>query len=247
MPVRISALALAALLSLATGVSAQSVEVEPPRATVGLSFLVGEPVDEFSDYVDAAFGGELLGRYPLDPRGLVSLRADLGIMVYGHESKRVCIGGTCRIQGRLNTSNNIFFGGLGPELGVPLGFARPYANAFLGFGYFNTSSSLEDLGGGEDLFNTENFGDGTFSWGLGGGVEIRLGGSRTPVALNLGARYHRHGVMEYLTEGDIVDLPDGSVELYPNRSEANLITYRLGITIGIPRGVGENQSLSWLR
>ena len=37
--------------------------------------------------------------------------------------------------------------------------------------------------------------------------------------------------MEYLTEGDIVDHADGSITLYPNRSEANFITYHFGVTI----------------
>ncbi|MFH1763272.1 MAG: hypothetical protein ABIF09_03675, partial [Gemmatimonadota bacterium] len=102
--------------------------------------------------------------------------------------------------------------------------------------YFNTSSSLEDLWGEEDMFQTENFGDGGFSWGLGGGLEWKVKGGRTPIDLNFGARYHHHGVMEYLTEGDIVDNADGSITMYPVVSEANLMTYHLGLTVGIPRG-----------
>ncbi len=73
-------------------------------------------------------------------------------------------------------------------------------------------------------------------------MESGVSRGRTPVALDLGARYHRNGVMEYLTEGDIEDNPDGSITLYPNRSEANYIAYRLGISIGIPRG-GEDDGL----
>ena len=41
--------------------------------------------------------------------------------------------------------------------------------------------------------------------------------------------------MTYLTEGDIQDNPDGSITLFPVVSEANLVSYRLGVTIGIPR------------
>ncbi len=238
---RFFALALACSFAFPPGARAQVGPPDLALPSVGLNFLVGEPDGEFANYVDHAFGGELTGRLPVGPSGLVSLRADLGVLVYGYESKRVCIGGTCRIQARLETSNNIFYGGVGPELAVPLGWARPYMNAFLGFGYFNTSSSLEDRLGGEDLFTTENFGDGTFAWGLGWGMEVNVHRGRVPIALNFGARYHEHGVMEYLTEGDIVDNPDGSITLYPNRSEANLVSYRVGVTVGIPRGRGEDQ------
>ena len=234
---RATALALASLLFLSAGLSAQLRRYEAPRVSLGINFLAAEPTGEFADFIDAGFGAEFMARVPLDPRGLLSLRGDLGFLIYGHESKRVCLEGVgCRIEARLNTSNNIFFGGIGPELGLPLGWARPYVNAFMGFSYFATTSSLEDLWGGEDFLDTQNFGDGTFSWGLGWGMEVDVSRGRVPIAINLGARYQENGVMEYLTEGDIVDHADGSVTLYPNISEANLISYRFGVTIGIPRG-----------
>ena len=234
---RATALALAGLLFLSSSLSAQLPRYEVPRATLGINFLAAEPTGDFANYIDAGFGAEFMGRVPLDSRGLLSLRGDLGFLIYGHESKRVCLAGVgCRVEARLQTSNSIFSGGIGPELGLPLGWARPYVNAFVGFSYFATTSSLEDLWGGEDFLETQNFGDGTFSWGMGWGMEVDVSRGRLPVAINFGARYLENGLMEYLTEGDIVDHSDGSVSLYPNLSEANLISYRLGVTIGIPRG-----------
>jgi hypothetical protein len=204
---------------------------------------VGDPLGEFSYHVDAGYGAEFYGRIPLEPQGLVSLRADLGFLIYGYESERVCFEGVgCRVQARLQTTNNIFFGGIGPELALPLSWVRPYVNASLGFGYFNTTSSLESLWGEEDLFSTENLGDGAFSLGVGWGLEMNVRRGRMPVDINLGARYHRNGVMRYLTEGDILDNPDGSITLFPVVSEANLISYRIGVTIGIPRGRQEEDS-----
>jgi len=147
----------------------------------------------------------------------------------------------CRVQARLQTTNNIFFGGIGPELAMPFSRARPYVNALLGFSYFNTSSSLEDLWGGESSFNTENYGDGTFSWGVGGGLDVNLKRGRAPIDLNLGFRYHENGRVKYLTEGDIVDNPDGSITLYPVFSDAKLISYHLGVSVGIPRGGDQNR------
>jgi hypothetical protein len=207
-----------------------------------MSFLVGQPTGDFSRFVGTGYGAEFFGRYPLEPQGLVSLRADLGFLIYGYESSRVCFDGIgCRVQGRLQTSNGIFFGGIGPELALPLDRVRPYVNTILGFGYFSTTSSLESLWGVENDLVTENLGDGTFSWAIGGGVEVNVKAGRTPIDLNLGVRYHENGVVKYLREGDIVDHPDGSVTLFPIVSEANLISFRIGLTVGISRGGGPQQ------
>ncbi|MCJ7626837.1 MAG: hypothetical protein MUO50_00470, partial [Longimicrobiales bacterium] len=230
-------LACVSMLLMVMPLSAQEGWFPPPKAHVGMNLIVGDPVGEFEQFVGASLGADFFGRLPMDPRGVLSLRADMGFLIYGHESQRVCIQGIgCRIQARLQTDNGIFFGGIGPELAIPSRYFRPYVHAFMGFAYFNTSSSLEDLWGEEDMFQTENFGDGGFSWGLGGGLEWNVKRGRTPIDLNFGARYHHHGVMEYLTKGDIVDNPDGSITMYPVLSEANLMTYHLGLTIGIPRG-----------
>jgi|TARA_B110000116_G_scaffold248616_1_gene241760 hypothetical protein len=39
--------------------------------------------------------------------------------------------------------------------------------------------------------------------------------------------------VSYLTEGDIVDNPDGSVTKYPKPSEADLLSFQLGVTLGL--------------
>jgi hypothetical protein len=54
------------------------------------------------------------------------------------------------------------------------------------------------------------------------------------VLLDLGATFHRNGEATYLRKGSIRDLPDGSVVISPIRSEANFVTYRIGISIGVP-------------
>jgi hypothetical protein len=69
----------------------------------------------------------------------------------------------------------------------------------------------------------------------GGGVLIPLFAMRrTPVLLDLGATFHRNGEATYLRKGSIRDLPDGSIVISPLRSEANFVTYRIGISIGVP-------------
>ncbi len=37
-----------------------------------------------------------------------------------------------------------------------------------------------------------------------------------------------------------MDNPDGSITLFPKVSEANLVTYRIGVSVGIPRGREED-------
>ena len=230
MSARVPALTLAALLIISATASAQQ-----NRYGVGINFIAAEPVGQFADFVDAGWGAQVSGRVPLDPAGILSLRGDLGFLIYGYESKRVCFEGVgCRINARLQTTNNIFFGGVGPELALPTPWVRPYVNATMGFGYFNTSSSLDDdAWGNENDFLTENYGDGSMAWGVGWGLDFLVSRGRVPIAINLGARYHQNGVMEYLTKGDIVDHDDGSITLYPNRSEANFLTYHFGVTINI--------------
>jgi hypothetical protein len=53
--------------------------------------------------------------------------------------------------------------------------------------------------------------------------------------LDFGADYHHNGVTTYLREGDIVDRPDGSIVIF-RRSEANLWSFRLGVSVGLGDG-----------
>jgi hypothetical protein len=235
-------LAALALLAAPTEAEAQyRTELRRARTPVvylGADFIAAEAVGDFSNYVNDGYGGELWVRKPVDERAWLSLRADFGFLIYGYERDPVCMAAPigCRIQVDLTTSNNIVYGGIGPEFSIPGRVARPYVNAALGFSYLFTTSSLEEDFGGDDFGTTHHLGDGVLSTKLGGGVEFRVKGGRVPLYLDLGARYHRNGVAEFLTKGDIVDNPNGSITIYPNRDEANILTYRIGITVGIPRG-----------
>jgi hypothetical protein len=51
--------------------------------------------------------------------------------------------------------------------------------------------------------------------------------------IDVGARYHGNGEARYLRKGDIIDNPDGSVELDPQQSETNLWTIQLGVSVEI--------------
>ena len=204
-----------------------------------VSGIGAEPRGELVGFFDQGYGAEFAGAGPVALGGLVRLRGHVGFLNYGLERQSYCfalpIG--CRIGVDLTTANNIFFGGVGPELALTLGRLEPYAHWSAGFSYFVTTSSISGADDyGDDWGTTTHLSDFVTSRTAGMGVRIRLSDGRKPVSLDIGVEEHRNGVAEFLTEGDIVDHPDGSITLYPNLAEANLTAVKIGISIGIPRG-----------
>ena len=224
---------------LAPALAAKALEAQATRAPLWYidGTVVGaQPTGEFGLSVDEGWGFELGGRYELDPAGVLSIRSSLGFINYGNETLQFCSVYGCRVGIDLDTRNNILFGGVGPELGIQLGPLRPYARASVGIGYFVTTSGLSGDDSNYTYASTNNFDDVVFQERVGAGLGLRLSNGRNPVWLDLGADYHHNGVASYLKEGDIVDQPDGSIVIFPRRSEANLWSFRLGVSVGIGRG-----------
>jgi opacity protein-like surface antigen len=211
-------------------------EIEAPLGFAGGELLFAFPTGEFAENVSFGFGIGGYARFPFGGEDLLSLRVDLGFLNYGNETIRICVTDPCRVQGDLTTSNNIFFGGVGPELGIVSGPARLYANASVGFAFFATSSSVSGSSdfGQEPFASSTNHQDATFAWMAGPGFQLRVSGGRIPVFLDIGGRYHGNGEARYLRKGDIIDHPDGSVTIDPQQSDTNLWTLRLGVSAGIP-------------
>lgn len=234
------ALALAAGLAVASGAEAQ----RRPAGYVNIGIIGADPVGELADYFNAGGGLQFEGLIPVEGSNRFRFRADLGFIIYGHESQRVCFSAPvgCRIQMDLNTTNSIFFGGVGPEFVLATGSFQPYVNAMVGFSYFATTSSLEGTWDNRDFATTNNFDDIVLARRVGGGVRWQVSRGRHPVALDFGVERHQNGVANFLTKGDIEDHPDGSITIYPNRAEANLVTMRFGVSVGIPpRGSGRSR------
>ena len=234
---------MAGLVTIFTAVA--DVEAQTSRAPRGyfdVTLVGAQPTGDFGLIVDEGWGLELGGRYELDSTGLLSVRGSLGFINYGSETLRFCSVYSCRVGMDLDTRNNILFLGVGPELAMQMGPIRPYARGSLGIGYFVTTSGLSgsDDWTGHSYANTNNFDDLVFQKRLGAGLGLRLSNGRRPVWLDLGADYHHNGMASYLKEGDIVDQPDGSIVIYPRRTEANLWSFRLGVSIGIARDRGHH-------
>jgi len=211
-----------------------------PRAYGDINFTVSQPVGAFDNFIDEGYGVSGGFVWNLDRDRVFGIRAEGGFVQYGNRSKPACISATigCRVQVDVNTDNDIAFGGIGPQITVPAGPLRPYLNATIGVSYFFTHSSINGRDDGDygNYFDTTNHDDAVFAQTAGGGFLIPLSMRRTPVLLDIGATFHRNGQATYLRRDSIRDNPDGSIVINPIRSEANFITYRFGVSIGIPTG-----------
>jgi len=209
-------------------------ESAAPRGYGDLNFAVSQPIGDFSNFIGTGYG--LTGGFVwnLDRDRVFGIRAEGGFVQYGSET----IGGcavTCRVPVDVTTTNNIGFGGIGPQISVPAGPFRPYINATAGFSYFFTHSSLHDSDNYDSgAYDHTNQDDLVFALTGGGGVLIPVSMRTIPVLLDLGATVHRNGQASYLRKVSIKDLPNGGIVISPIRSDANFVTYRIGVSIGIP-------------
>ena len=133
------------------------------------------------------------------------------------------------------TSNDIYWGAIGPQLSVPLGPVRPYAFGTVGVANFSTTSRIIGLGldGRQsqslDISDLRNY---ATTRGYGGGMRFRIprGLERTPLSVDLGARAHLIRSAQYLVPGALSANTDPT--LAARRGQANFVTYYLGVSAG---------------
>lgn len=209
----------------------------PMRAQGGvpLHLQVGLPQGEFAQNVDIAggFGGGFI--FPL--AGQFGLRGSLDFMVYGSERRRVPLGGGALglITVDVTTTNAIFGGGIGAQVGMPGDRPMPYVAGMIGFSNFSTSSQVSGSNSADEPFaRTTNLSDNTFAKSVLAGIYLPSPGGS--VLWDLGLRYTWNGEqVRYLTRGDIVEQPDGSVLLTPRETRADLLAITLGVTLRLGR------------
>lgn len=234
---RSSILASAALLALPLTLAAQepgiTVPAGPIRGYAGAGLAIAAPVGTFGDYVSGAIGAAGHFGWNATPNGPLSLRADVGVNVYGHERRRIPFPTAPRVSLDLTTTNNILTYAIGPQLMATSGSLRPYINGFVGGAYFFTQSSLSGTGNdGQSFAQSENFHDNVLSYGGGGGFLIPISAGRAPVAIDIGARYLHNGTVRYLREGDIHE--DGNTVTYtPTVSPANYVQFTIGVSVNV--------------
>jgi hypothetical protein len=205
------------------------------RFVGGLTLSVSQPVGEFRRFARPGFGLSLNGVAGIDQQSVLGLRAEGGGTNYGRfsapfQQQGFLIG----IPARQETSNNIYWGAIGPQVTLPLGPVRPYAYATVGVANFTTTSRLfgADVNG-----NRQTFWQATDLWnlslmhGLGGGTRVQLARQDgTPVSLDLGARRHYVGSARYLAPGAVPG--QTAFNNLARTGRADFWTYHVGFSVG---------------
>jgi hypothetical protein len=203
-----------------------------PEAYVGVSFQIGQAKGQFADYVNLGWGGG--GHVLYRPRGsALGLRLSAMYLVYGSQTHRYPLVPGIFVD--VTTRNQIAQFSLGPQVTLGRDVVRVYGFGGIGGSFFWTNSGVEGSDGSSQPFaSTTNYHDGTFSTELGGGMQVRLGTVRVPIFADLGLRYLNNGRVTYVTK-DRVTISGDQLLVDPVDSEANLLVYHLGVTIGLPR------------
>jgi hypothetical protein len=207
----------------------------PPSAYLGLSLQVGQARGQFADYVDYGGGGGAYLVYRPNRRGPFGVRLDLMYLNYGSQTHSYPL--VPGIVVDVTTDNQIFQIALGPQLTIGQGALQAYGFGTFGGSFFSTTSGVEGSDQNNQQFaSTTNHSDATFSSEFGGGVLVRLSRG-PPVLLDIGARYLKNGRVTYVTK-DGVTISGNQLLVNPVNSDANLIVYHLGVSIGARRGSG---------
>jgi len=237
---------LVALLLALAPIAAHSqvidpVRVKPPgRFKVGVAGIYGQPLGEFGQNVRRGFGLDGHASYGIDPRGIFSLRADIGYLQYGSRSEEFFYpAGYGYLELESSTKSGTLLLGIGPQLSAPAGPIRPYVGGSIGFANFSTSTSLDVPGRYTNSGQNETIDDQTISSDFVlsiagyGGIALELGMLGRGILIDLGARYHRNGQATYVSPEGIEYTGTGRPTVTATESEADFLVYRIGIVIPI--------------
>jgi opacity protein-like surface antigen len=233
--IRVAPLALSLITIDTDPGAAQAADLGRARSSVAVSATLMHPMGALGANIGSGYGVSGAFLFPLDRRGLLSLRADLGIAEYGSEVLRTpfsqTVGG--RVEVDVRTTNAVIPGSVGLQLSPSLGSVEPYVNLGVGAEAFFTDSSVKPTGVGSLLASTTNHSNFAFAWSLGGGLYVPVTSALPNVQLDLGVQYYRGGHAEYLAPGGITELPNGQIEIAPMASATRLLSLRVGARIGL--------------
>jgi len=196
-------------------------EVRGDAGAFGINLAVGAPQGDFARNVDVAGGLDAFGTVNLGAGNPLGLRFEGAYLVYGSDH-----------QFDLNTTYAIATLGVGPQITVGQGPMRLYGFGTVGFSYISAYSSFPDGCGCYSYGSQTDFSDWTSSLQAGGGMLLTLG-RRTPVSLDIGARYLSSGFANYVAPGDVQPQPNGDVVVFTSRARPNLTIVHFGVSIGI--------------
>jgi hypothetical protein len=214
------------LLSCCAASSAQTQQFQ-----FGLDFTTVIPTGDFSKNVtNNGYGAGAhflvrLGRLPL------LLGGDFAFATYGSDEHIESISETIpELEVKVRTNNNITMTHLLLRAQPREGKVRPYADALVGFKYLYTDTTIINESSGEELTSSKNLSDFVYSYGFGGGVQVRLAAAGSgDISLDGKVRYLRGGRAEYLKEGS-VRRENGTVFFDVLSSRTDVVTVQIGIT-----------------
>lgn len=197
-----------------------------------ITILLGSPQGDFRDNLDkTAIGlnGSVAFAIPSTP---VQIGAELGIMTYGSDVRRENFNPNIpEVRVRVNTSYDIFTGHIFLRYEAPDGLVRPYLDGLLGFNYLFTQTKIQDSQDFDEIASDTNFDDTAFSYGIGGGLKIKVADTGTnQYLINLKGRYLIGSEAEYLQEGSL-SVVNGDLVFDSSTSTTNLLTIHLGLTV----------------
>lgn len=207
-------------------------EAQAQRFQAGIDFSAVFPAGEFRDNLDSngyGAGGQFLvslGRSPF------YLGADVGFVTYGSESRRQPLSPSIpEIDLVVRTTNNIALTHLLFRAQAGSEAVRPYVDGLVGFKYLYTRTSIRSEFSDEAIASTTNLSDFTFSYGFGGGVQVRLAriGTGGDIALDTKVRYLRGTEAEYLREGSI-RRENGNIFFDARSSRTDVVSFQVGVT-----------------
>lgn len=225
--------AVAQVPAAAERVSSDSSSEWVRRSTVNVTVVQSRPQGAFRKNVGIGYGVDGAYLFRLDASGMWSLRANVGVIRYGDESRRTALSEA--VGGRVNvdvtTSNYLIPVTIGPQVAWPTGPVRPYLHAGIGGLGFITESDIRGTDNLTSVASTTNHSSFVGSWVAGGGMYVPLSIGPRQIQLDLGAQYFSGGRTRYLAPGSIVDLPDARIAVTPLESATHTVVMRIGLRV----------------
>lgn len=208
---------------------------------IGLNGSMGIPQGEFGDNVEnLGWGGSIYGGYNF-PKTPIMIGIDIGYLLYGSESRREKFSTTIPdATVRVENTNNIFLGHFMVRLQPEMGSIKPYVDGVIGFKNLYTKTRIENESfAEEEIAESTNSSDYAFSYGVGGGLKIKVYEKDMPghederfaIFADFGARYLPGSEAEYLKEGSITRTPEGDVYYDFKQSKTDLLLFNIGVSV----------------
>ena len=164
--------------------------------------------------------------------GWLGLRSEASFLINGCEIEKVPLSPFVDVE--QETTNWILAAGWGPQIYLGTGPIRPFAYWTVGFSAFVSTTSVSGMYEDEPIASTINHSDFGLQFHGGGGLSIEVVGGEDPLYIDLSASYRYNGWTSYLANGtdNLRRLPDGDWVADPIESDANLLSYSLGLRTG---------------